>query len=41
MSFREAFEETWRTVLTSRTLASTMLLAVVLYAFYYPGRPGG
>ena len=36
MSFREAFEETWRTVLTSRTLASTMLLAVVLYAFYYP-----
>ena len=36
MSFRAAFEETWRTVLTSRTLASTMLLAVVLYAFYYP-----
>lgn len=36
MSFRAGFEETWRTVLTSRTLVSTMLLAVVLYAFYYP-----
>ena len=36
MSFRAGFEDTWRAVLTSRTLMSTMLLAVVLYAFYYP-----
>jgi ABC-2 type transport system permease protein len=36
MSFRAGFEGTWRAVLTSRTLLSTMLLAVVLYAFYYP-----
>lgn len=36
MSFRGGFEATWRAVLTSRTLLSTMLLAVVLYAFYYP-----
>ncbi|MEG3175931.1 ABC transporter permease [Sphingomonas sp. RB3P16] len=36
MSFRDGFEGTWRAVLTSRTLVSTMLLAVVLYAFYYP-----
>jgi len=31
-----AFIGTWRTILTSKTLLSTMLLAVVLYAFYYP-----
>lgn len=36
MSFAAAFRTTWSTVLTSRTLLSTMLLAVVLYAFYYP-----
>ena len=36
MSFAAAFRATWATVLTSRTLLSTMLLAVVLYAFYYP-----
>jgi ABC-2 type transport system permease protein len=36
MTFDRAFLETWRTILTSRTLLSTMLLAVVLYAFYYP-----
>jgi ABC-2 type transport system permease protein len=36
MSFVAAFRATWATVLTSRTLLSTMLLAVVLYAFYYP-----
>lgn len=36
MSFRAGFEDAWRAVLTSRTLVSTMLLAVVLYAFYYP-----
>ncbi len=36
MTFRVGFEQTWRVVLTSRTLVSTMLLAVVLYAFYYP-----
>jgi len=36
MSFTAAFRATWATVLTSRTLLSTMLLAVVLYAFYYP-----
>jgi ABC-2 type transport system permease protein len=36
MSFVAAFRATWATVLTSRTLLSTMLLAVVLYAFYSP-----
>ena len=36
MTFDKAFLSTWRTILTSRTLLSTMLLAVVLYAFYYP-----
>ena len=36
MSFDSAFLTTWRTILTSRTLLSTTLLAVVLYAFYYP-----
>ncbi|OAN58485.1 multidrug ABC transporter permease [Sphingomonas sp. TDK1] len=36
MSFGRAFRATWATVLASRTLLSTMLLAVVLYAFYYP-----
>ncbi len=36
MTFRQGFEGTWREVLTSRTLASTLLLAVILYAFYYP-----
>lgn len=36
MSVDAAFRATWRTILTSRTLLSTMLLAVVLYAFYYP-----
>jgi ABC-2 type transport system permease protein len=36
MTFGAAFLATWRVILTSRTLLSTMLLAVVLYAFYYP-----
>ena len=36
MTFAAAFTGTWRTILTSKTLLSTMLLAVVLYAFYYP-----
>ncbi len=36
MTFGAAFLATWRAILTSRTLLSTMLLAVVLYAFYYP-----
>ncbi len=36
MTFGSAFMGTWRTILTSRTLLSTTLLAVVLYAFYYP-----
>ena len=36
MTFAAAFLGTWRGILTSRTLLSTMLLAVVLYAFYYP-----
>ncbi len=36
MTFSAAFLATWRAILTSRTLLSTMLLAVVLYAFYYP-----
>ncbi len=36
MTVAGAFVATWRTILTSKTLLSTMLLAVVLYAFYYP-----
>ena len=36
MTFDRAFLSTWHTILTSKTLLSTMLLAVVLYAFYYP-----
>jgi ABC-2 type transport system permease protein len=36
VSLLQAFGATWRVILTSRTLLSTMLLAVVLYSFYYP-----
>ena len=36
MSIGRAFVATWYAVLTTRTLLSTTLLAVVLYAFYYP-----
>lgn len=36
MTFDRAFLSTWHTILTSKTLLSTMLLAVVLYSFYYP-----
>ncbi len=36
MSVLHAFGATWRVILTSRTLIGTLLLAVVLYAFYYP-----
>ncbi|WP_010185139.1 ABC transporter permease [Sphingomonas sp. PAMC 26605] len=36
MSVGRAFVATWHAVLTTRTLLSTTLLAVVLYAFYYP-----
>lgn len=36
MSVGAAFIATWRAILGSRVLFSTTLLAVVLYAFYYP-----
>lgn len=36
MTASQAFGETWRLILTTKTLLSTMLLSVVLYAFYYP-----
>lgn len=36
MTFARGFVATWHGVLTTRTLLSTTLLAVVLYAFYYP-----
>lgn len=36
MTFGQAFVGTWRAILRSRTLLSTMLLSVALYGFYYP-----
>ncbi|HWJ70922.1 MAG TPA: ABC transporter permease [Sphingobium sp.] len=36
MGFRAAFVATLRHILTTRALLSTMILAVLLYGFYYP-----
>ena len=36
MGFTASFRETWRAMLTHRTVFSIMILAVVAYGFYYP-----
>jgi len=36
MGFARAFENVFRTILSSSALASTTILAVILYGFYYP-----